>query len=259
MIHAEVLAALSRVRKMLSKNSWDNLVGKLAESCSGTSSFQDHLDGVGNRDAAWIFTEALKKYPETSQIEVVAAMSAMDFLWTKEGHESEIIWSGPSNGTFPVRRIDQVLYDLIAYAQRRILLVTFAASRIQYLCGHLKDALDRGVEVTLILEFEETSGGQLSKDALDAFATLPQDKLRVCCWPLEKREKNQAGKPAKLHAKCAVVDDAALIGSANLTDDAFNRNMEMGIVLRESEIVTSICEHFQGLIRKQTIVPIWNN
>ena len=36
-----------------------------------------------------------------------------------------------------------------------------------------------------------------------------------------------AGRPGKLHVKCAIVDDVALVGSANLTDDAFNRNMEL--------------------------------
>ena len=40
-------------------------------------------------------------------------------------------------------------------------------------------------------------------------------------WPVEKRERNQAGRPGKLHAKVAIVDDMALVSSANLTDDAW--------------------------------------
>jgi phosphatidylserine/phosphatidylglycerophosphate/cardiolipin synthase-like enzyme len=256
MLPPELLTALARMRKMVSKNSWEQLTGLLATSGSELSRVHETTDQIGNRDAAWIFSEALKKCPEVSSSEVAAAMSAMDFVLSKEIHEPEIIWSGPVNGTFPVRRIDQVLYDLIANSQRKILLVTFAASRIKYLCAHLEDALQRGVEVTLVLEFEETSGGQLSKDAIDAFASLPKDKLRVCCRPIEKREKNQAGKPGKLHAKCAVVDDSALIGSANLTDDAFNRNLELGVVLRDTDTVNSLSDHFEGLIRNRTITEI---
>jgi phosphatidylserine/phosphatidylglycerophosphate/cardiolipin synthase-like enzyme len=256
MLPPELLAALVRVRKIVSKNSWENLMRQLANSASDSSLINEATEKVGNRDAAWILSEAVRKYPEVSCQEISAAMSAMDFLWGKEFQAPEIIWSGPANGAFPVRRIDQVLYDLIATSQTRILLVTFAASRIKYLCSHLEDALRRGVEVTLILEFEETSGGQLSKDAIDAFTSLPKDKLRVCCWPIEKREKNQAGKPGKLHAKCAIVDNSALISSANLTDDAFNRNMELGVVLRDPETVVGLSEHLEGLISNRTITQI---
>jgi hypothetical protein len=46
-----------------------------------------------------------------------------------------------------------------------------------------------------------------------------------------QRELNANGKPGKLHAKAALVDGQALISSANLTDDAFNRNLELGALL----------------------------
>ena len=81
-----------------------------------------------------------------------------------------MLWTGPSPASqIPARRIDQVLYDLIASAKRDILLVTFAAHNISGLTNGLVNALNRGVHVRLILEFEETSQGQLSMDALNAF------------------------------------------------------------------------------------------
>jgi phosphatidylserine/phosphatidylglycerophosphate/cardiolipin synthase-like enzyme len=46
-----------------------------------------------------------------------------------------------------------------------------------------------------------------------------------------------------------VIDDTAIIGSANLTDDAFNRNMELGVVIKDLVSVASICEHFETLTR----------
>jgi phosphatidylserine/phosphatidylglycerophosphate/cardiolipin synthase-like enzyme len=44
--------------------------------------------------------------------------------------------------------------------------------------------------------------------------------------PWDKRERNQAGRLGKLHAKAAVIDDTVVISSANLTYDAFNRNLK---------------------------------
>jgi cardiolipin synthase A/B len=156
--------------------------------------------------------------------------------------------TGPANDRFPVRRIDQVLYDLVSTAKHRIILVTFAAHRVPYLCTHLRYAVERGVALILIVESEEESEGQLTKDALTAFQSVPLAGTRVYYWPIEKRERNQAGRPGKLHTKCAIVDNTALIGSANLTDDAFNRNMELGLLVREEATVSALAEHFRELI-----------
>ncbi len=90
-------------------------------------------------------------------------MVAVDYLVGDNSTLAEIIWTGPANGRFPVRRIDQVLYDLIANANHRIVLVTFAAHRVQHLCDHLTQAVRRGVERTLIVEGEEESEGRRSR------------------------------------------------------------------------------------------------
>jgi cardiolipin synthase A/B len=137
---------------------------------------------------------------------------------------------------------------------RRILLVTFAAYRVDRLCEGLVKAVSRGVQVTMIFESEAESEGQLSKDAAAAFNALPRAGVRVYYWPLAKRERNSAGRPGKLRVKCAVIDDAAIIGSANLTDDAFNRNMELGVIIRDRGTVDAIARHFEELIHKGTFV-----
>jgi cardiolipin synthase len=73
---------------------------------------------------------------------------------------------------------------------------------------------------------------------------------------VEKRQRNAAGRPGKLHVKGAIVDDVALIGSANLTDDAFNGNMEMGLLVRDETTVVTIAEHFNELIRSGVLVKV---
>jgi len=56
--------------------------------------------------------------------------------------------------------------------------------------------------------------------------------------------------------KCATVDDAALIGSANLTDDAFSRNMEFGMIVKDKVTVDALSEHFTELIRARVLMPV---
>lgn len=73
---------------------------------------------------------------------------------------------------------------------------------------------------------------------------------------MQQRERNQGGRPGKLHAKAAIVDDVALIGSANLTDDAFNRNMELGLLVNDHSFVALILQHFEELIRTRVLLPL---
>lgn len=98
--------------------------------------------------------------------------------------------------------------------------------------------------------------GQLTRDAIAAFRDVPLTSASLYYWPVAKRERNAAGRPGKLHVKCAIVDDVALIGSANLTDDAFNRNMELGMLVREETTVVTIAEHFNELIRSGVLVEV---
>ena len=86
-----------------------------------------------------------------------------------------------------------------------------------------------------------------------AFPTALIDTTEVYYWPVENRERNQAGRPGKLHAKLAAIDNVVLISSANLTDDAFSRNLELGVKLIDPDIVLWAKDHFQGLIRDNTL------
>jgi len=72
--------------------------------------------------------------------------------------------------------------------------------------------------------------------------------VEVFYWPIEKRKRNQAGRPGKLHAKVAIVDDTMLLSSANLTDDAFNRNLEVGVMVHNPALLKTTISYFESLI-----------
>jgi cardiolipin synthase len=187
----------------------------------------------------------------------IALCASLYARWQVE-QKVELLWAGPAPaGGMPARRIDQVLYDLVATAEKDILLVTFAAHKIHRLAELLASASRRGVRVRLILEFGVQSQFQLSHDALKAFPEDLQEKAEIFYWPVEKRELNHFGKPGKLHAKAAVIDRQALLSSANLTDDAFLRNLELGVLFIGGDMPTKLREHFEHLIAGQTLL-CWN-
>jgi cardiolipin synthase A/B len=255
MLASTTVSALSEARRHCTATLWKQMIDRItaSEASPTRESIAQITRDLGNPHTAWLLSEAFLSSSDVKWIQIAGAMVAIDHLIGQKNPAADFIWTGPANGRFPVRRIDQVLYDLIAVAQQRILLVTFAAHRIQYLCKHVSAAVSRGIQVTLIVETEEESEGQLSVDAIRAFKELPLERLRILYWPNENRGRNEAGRPGKLHAKCAIVDDTAIIVSANFTDDAFNRNIELGVILREPALAELLFAHFVELDRKNTL------
>lgn len=247
----EFIRRLKAIRERAERKRWLYLAARYRETSEAPchKMAADLAQIVLNPDSAWSLRQLFKEHGVNSWSEIATAFEVVDAWVDSSPTAPDIIWSGPANGAFPIRRTDQVLYDYISKAKSRVFLVTFAAHRVHLLNQNLAEAIDRGVDVTLLLESEQTSAGQLSQDAAKAFKELPLHKVRLLHWPIEKRERNQAGKPGKLHVKCAIIDNTVILGSANLTDDAFNRNMEMGVVIRDVEVVSRICEHFETLER----------
>ena len=60
-----------------------------------------------------------------------------------------------------------------------------------------------------------------------------------------------------LHAKAIVADDeVALVTSANLTEAAFERNIEAGVLSRDVSLATALVVHFRTLIDRRFLVPL---
>jgi phosphatidylserine/phosphatidylglycerophosphate/cardiolipin synthase-like enzyme len=215
------------------------------------------LPPTANADASFLMASAVRSASGQMSWEALSwaiQTTSSSFHRLRVQQHIELLWSGPSPANkVPARRIDQALYDLIANAKHEILLITFAAAKIKRLTDELWKAAQRGVKIRLILEFEESSEGQLSFDAMKAFPPALIKAVNVYHWPVEKRDRNQAGRPGKLHAKMAVIDEAALVSSANLTDDAFNRNLEIGVLIKNPEFLISTKSYLESLIAEGTL------
>jgi phosphatidylserine/phosphatidylglycerophosphate/cardiolipin synthase-like enzyme len=165
----------------------------------------------------------------------------------------EIAWTGPGTGAVPVRRVDQVVYEMIAGAQQSVLLVTYVAYGAERLLDELKAAVGRGVKVSMVLERVEDSAGKLEFDGLAKIrARLPA--AQIYCWPVDQRPANSSGKTGTLHAKCLVCDEQqVLVSSANLTDYALELNMELGLRVSGEDVPARIAGHFKQLMVQRVL------
>jgi cardiolipin synthase C len=171
---------------------------------------------------------------------------------TRADQAVEIVWTGPQTAEVPVRLTRAVLVDVIRSAATRLVIVSFAAYKVALVVDELAAAAARGVDVRLVLETAETSGGRLATDAADAFASLGAT-VSFWVWPSEQRPSLPAGAAA-LHAKAAIADNhTALVTSANLTGHGMNENMELGLLVRGGPVPRRLAAHFTLLMTDRVL------
>ena len=67
----------------------------------------------------------------------------------------------------------------------------------------------------------------------------------------------EADKRACLHAKCVVVDgEAVFVSSANFTEAAQERNIEMGLLVRSRWLAERVTRHFETLLAAETLASV---
>ena len=170
-------------------------------------------------------------------------------------HKVSLVWTGPSTEAVRLRSTRSVLATLVANATESLVLVSFASYDVAELTAALTDAIERGVEVTLILETPDDPGGPLVIGPAHPFASI-KDTASFYRWPLESRQAFFAAK-ARLHAKCVIADrSSALITSANLTSAGINDNIELGVLIEAGPLPTKLSQHLELLIEDATLEAV---
>jgi cardiolipin synthase C len=169
------------------------------------------------------------------------------------GRRTDVVVSGPASDSAAVRLTSSVISELIHDSRESLLVVSFAAFGVADVVSELERAARRGVRIDLILESTVGEGGTLhgSVGASAAFEAIRRDAT-FWTWPAHRRPVIGASRAA-LHAKLVAADErVALLGSANLTDKALAHNIELGVIIRDPDVVRRIVRHFRSLMRPGT-------
>ena len=161
--------------------------------------------------------------------------------------------SGGGNRTTSV-----VVGELFRNAQQSVLVAGYAVYQGQKVFQALADRMQESpdLDVRLFLDIQRRQGNtsaptELVREFVQRFRTsqwpggrpLPQvfyDPRSVTLEP---------GKAAALHAKCVVIDEFDLfVSSANFTEAAQQRNIEVGLRLRSSIVAGRIVRFFESLV-----------
>lgn len=224
---------------------------QLAESIRGLSAAQEALRFTSwdaSPRARTALTKLIGAWREVGipPAELAAMLTAASAAYhrAKGEQEVELVWTGPSSKLIATRKTEQALLQVIDAAESRLFITSFVAYDVASIMSALRKAVDRGVEVSMLLESSDKHGGGVSRDAIGQMrAVLPT--ARIYFW----RDKGESFAGGKVHAKVAVCDESiCFISSANLTGHAMDKNMEAGVLIRGGSIPIKLQNHLEALV-----------
>ena len=175
----------------------------------------------------------------------------------------DLVWSGPEVRGLHGRSTRQVAEELFGGAERSLIVssyVFFDGPRAFDLPAlRLDECPD--LEVTLLLNLRRRRSELSPEETVRRFA----DRFWTKDWPGERRPQvfydprslEPEGATGVLHAKAVVADEETVfVTSANLTEAAFDRNIELGLVVRDRALAVSVAGRFRALITRGLLSPL---
>jgi phosphatidylserine/phosphatidylglycerophosphate/cardiolipin synthase-like enzyme len=170
----------------------------------------------------------------------------------------DLVTSGPEAPGVSNRDTSVVVRELFAHAKNSVLVVGYAVYQGQQVFEALAKRMEAfpDLDVKLFLNIARPDGDSTSSEILVArFKQRFKDKQ----WPLGYRLPQVFFDPrsvshdqairSSLHAKCIVVDSSQVfVSSANFTEAAQERNLEVGLKIESEWLARGITDHFRNLL-----------
>ena len=176
----------------------------------------------------------------------------------------DLVWSGPEVPGLHARDTRRVYEELLGSAERSICASTYAffdgRKAFEVLARRMETT--PALRVTLLLNIQRKRGDTTASEQLvRRFA----DHFWKTDWPgssrpsvfYDPRALDPEGPGGVLHAKAVVADDEAVfITSANLTEAALDRNIELGVLIRDRAVALAVGGYFRSLIDRDLLKPL---
>ncbi|HEY7326589.1 MAG TPA: DISARM system phospholipase D-like protein DrmC [Gemmataceae bacterium] len=179
----------------------------------------------------------------------------------------DLVMSGPEGQGVANRDTRVVVRELFANARKSVLVAGYAVYQGKSVFQALADRMMElpELKVRVILDIRRGPGDTtLASLLVRRFA----ERFRTTQWPQDRPLPEVYYDPRSLdvsthersamHAKCIVVDKHNLfVSSANFTEAAQNRNLEVGILLRSVPLASNLASHFDALVGQRLLLPVW--
>ena len=178
----------------------------------------------------------------------------------------DLVTTGPDGGITANRDTAVVVRELFAHAEESVLVAGYAVYQGQRVFQALAERMQQvpTLRVTMFLDIQRPQG---DTSAATEIVTRFVDRFRRQQWPDGRQIPNLYFDPrsldptqekrACLHAKCVVVDcEKVFVSSANFTEAAQLRNIEVGVLIDSPATATQIIDFFTGLVAERRLLPV---
>ncbi len=169
-----------------------------------------------------------------------------------------VVTSGPEEGSVANRDTSVVVREMFANAKKSVLVVGYAVYQGQQVFRALAERMDElpSLNVRMFLDIQRPIGDSTVSDiVIRRFL----NRFKTQEWPAGKRLPDLFYDPRSLqidskqrsclHAKCIVIDHSvAFISSANFTEAAQERNIEVGLLVQSCVVSQHLTTHFRKLL-----------
>lgn len=259
----DIWTAIAEVAASLPQ-SWVEELARAVEKASASSDWSKIVDSAALSDGNGELDrlgDAWESHSEVGPSSIAAGLRSAAAMARRnsDGQKVELVWTGPGTSLIPMRRTEQVIQQIIDAARERIWLTSYVFVYPDGIIENIRAASTRGVEISAILESPKSRGGQIGHDPAENLRQIAP-AAHIFEWTMESKKKAGAGLSGCVHAKCLVADsNAAFITSANFTDSAMDRNMEMGVLINGGAIPSRIADHFLMLCDNGIVCPACEN
>ncbi|MHB8898342.1 MAG: DISARM system phospholipase D-like protein DrmC [Thermoguttaceae bacterium] len=179
----------------------------------------------------------------------------------------DLVTTGPEVAGVTNRDTSVVVRELFAHAEQSVLVAGYAVYQGQHVFRALADRM-REVPELRVRMFFDVQRGQGDTSSPSELVRRFAHRFRTQQWPADRpipqvfydpRSLDDAAeKRACLHAKCIVVDtESVFISSANFTEAAQERNIEVGLLVTSQRLAERIVLHFDAMASAGILVPVF--
>jgi phosphatidylserine/phosphatidylglycerophosphate/cardiolipin synthase-like enzyme len=178
----------------------------------------------------------------------------------------DLVTTGPGDLVAGNRDTSVVVRNLFASATQSVIVAGYVVYQGQRVFQSLADRMLElpELKVRLYLDIQRNAKDTSAEDQLIARFAY---RFRDTQWPkdrpmpeifCDKRSLELDGSRTSLHAKCIVIDQKkTFVSSANFTEAAQLRNIEVGVVIDDMTIARRLTEFFESMARSGSLIRIF--
>lgn len=177
----------------------------------------------------------------------------------------ELVWTGPEPDGVSNRDTGVVVRELFATAVAEVLIAGFAVYQGKAIFQLLAERMHQlpNLRVQLFLDIHRPRGdistsSELVWKFLSRFRNVewPGERLPELYYDPRSLSEDQL-KRSSMHAKCVVIDrQISFVTSANFTEAAQTRNVEVGVLIKSTTFSEGLCFHFDRLLESGAAIAI---